>query len=136
LPEHAPRLTSIPSTFRPLRATRVPPTPSSLFPSLDEFCRAAFVLLLWTAPHPRFASRCSRTSPPPSSPPKELHVVRTSSPKSPPTRCRPTVVVRISSPHLAQTPPLNAPVEEVKTSSSGRPLASHVERATAPPRAW
>jgi hypothetical protein len=52
--------------------------------------------------------------------------------EAPPPRRRPTVVVRIPSPHLARPPPCSAPVEEVKTSSSGKPSARRAGRTPAP----
>jgi hypothetical protein len=47
-----------------------------------------------------------------------------------PPRHRPTVTVRISSPHLARPPLRSAPVEDVRTSSSERPPASRAGHAT------
>jgi hypothetical protein len=58
--------------------------------------------------------------------PEPLPITETPSPKPPhPPHHRPAIAVRISLPHLVRPPPRSALVEEVKTSSSERPLASH-----------
>jgi hypothetical protein len=135
---------SLPSASRPHRWLNChcplpyfEPLPSLLPPPLGELHRAPFVHPFWTAPHPRFASRCSTTSPLPLSPPEELPVVGTPPPKLPPpswlTRCWGEDLV--SPPCLATS--LRCPVVVVKTSLIERPPVSHTGHAATPRRlAW